>query len=67
MNYLSNARHFILFWLALSLILALFIPLSLLAEQENTASMSVSPLVKPWVWSAMLRFKLPLHRFYRSD
>ena len=59
MNYLSNARHFILFWLALSLILALSIPLLLLAEQENTASTSVSPLVNPWVWSAILRFTAP--------
>ena len=59
MNYLSNARHFIFVWLVLSLILALSIPLLLRAEQENTASTSVSPLVNPWVWSAILRSTAP--------
>lgn len=46
LNYLSNARHSIWFWLALGLILALSIPLSLLAQQDNTARTSASLLVK---------------------
>jgi pimeloyl-ACP methyl ester carboxylesterase len=46
MNYLSNARHSVLFWPALGLILALSIPLSLLAQQDNTASTAASLLVK---------------------
>ena len=47
MNYLSNALHFILFWLALSLILALIILLLLLAEQENTCQHVSQPASKP--------------------
>ena len=46
MNYLSNARHSVLFWPALGLILALSIPLSLPAQQDNTASTAASLLVK---------------------
>ncbi|MFT7472334.1 MAG: pimeloyl-ACP methyl ester carboxylesterase [Kiritimatiellia bacterium] len=46
LNYLSNARHSVLFWLALGLILALAIPLSLLAQQNNTVPASASLEVK---------------------
>lgn len=44
-NYHSNTRHSVWFWLAPGLILALSIPLSLLAQQDNTARMSASPIV----------------------
>ena len=47
MSYLSNVRHFILFWRALSLILALSILLLLLAEQENTCQHVSQPASKP--------------------
>lgn len=46
MNYLSNTRHSVWLWLAPGLILALAIPLSLLAQQDNTASTSANLLVK---------------------
>ena len=46
LNYLSNTRHSVWFWLALGLILALSMPLSLLAQQDNTATTSASVLVK---------------------
>jgi len=45
-NYHSNTRHSVWFWLAPGLILALSIPLSLLAQQDNTARTSASPIVK---------------------
>ena len=45
-NYLSNTRHSVWFWLAPGLILALAIPLSLLAQQDDTASTIASPIVK---------------------
>ncbi|MEZ7829920.1 MAG: alpha/beta hydrolase [Gammaproteobacteria bacterium] len=45
-NYLSNTRQSVWFWLALGLILALSMPLSLLAQQDNTATTSASVLVK---------------------